>query len=325
MAIAMDEFPMEREDLECARIAWLLAHVRVECSLNQLRGLWFSTPNSATHARNWVTSRIDQAGCACVAGSQIRVQFGKGFVMWLCEMAAHHKLSLPERFSHYLIAARSQQAREVQEIRLHKQDLVNKLEVRDGRTGCFDCGAADNLEFDHLDRQRARLYVSKLLHCHKWSDAETEATMHCQLRCTPCHRRKSLNGGESKGRPRKPPTNNPAVEANRARARQWRHKRVQQGRIRLLNTKIRIGECRNCQLICTADNVQNFEFDHADAFKKRFSIGSSPGVSDIVFHEEVAKCRLLCVSCHRLHTALQRADDIIGTKVRATNKRKLCV
>lgn len=58
---------------------------------------------------------------------------------------------------------------------------------------------------------------------------------------------------------------------------------------------------------CGEDNPILLDFDHLDPKTKRKGIANMIALHYwSVIEKEIAKCRVLCVKCHRIHTAKQR-------------------
>lgn len=82
------------------------------------------------------------------------------------------------------------------------------------------------------------------------------------------------------------------AEAQRADNR-LRYRRVIDGLIERLG-----GKCAKCEV------TQNLEFDHIDWRTKIFLITTNWYIEDrVLFEAELAKCQLLCHSCHKIKTA----------------------
>lgn len=55
---------------------------------------------------------------------------------------------------------------------------------------CVDCGAQDQLEFDHIDPVLKELEIGRMLNVSKTKrDAEVAK---CELRCASCHKQRSI-------------------------------------------------------------------------------------------------------------------------------------
>ena len=68
------------------------------------------------------------------------------------------------------------------------------VELLDGK--CIDCGSTENLEFDHIDASKKSFDIGKLLNYSK--AARDEELKKCTLRCSSCHKKKSVLAGDIK-------------------------------------------------------------------------------------------------------------------------------
>lgn len=61
--------------------------------------------------------------------------------------------------------------------------------------------------------------------------------------------------------------------------------------------------------ICGQTDIRTFEFDHINPESKSFGIanGIRYGRKWDTILDEIAKCRVLCANCHKIHTANQRS------------------
>lgn len=66
------------------------------------------------------------------------------------------------------------------------------------------------------------------------------------------------------------------------------------------------GKCNHCGL------TENLNFDHIDAATKEFDIGQLLTAKKSKLPAELAKCQLLCTSCHKIKTALNKDIAQIG-------------
>lgn len=64
------------------------------------------------------------------------------------------------------------------------------------------------------------------------------------------------------------------------------------------------GKCCNC------GSVDNLEFDHRDPATKLFAISDLMSYAWVKVLDEVKKCQLLCQSCHKAKTILNRDHDL---------------
>lgn len=61
-------------------------------------------------------------------------------------------------------------------------------------------------------------------------------------------------------------------------------------------------------VICGQSDIRTFEFDHRNPETKSFGIAQAIrlGKKWEEILDEIAKCRILCANCHKIHTANQR-------------------
>lgn len=155
-----------------------------------------------------------------------------------------------------------------------QQDLRDhKKQLRYGKS-CIDCGITDwrILEFDHVNPEEKIKNVSA---CSTIETMTTEASK-CELRCVCCHRLKTFQNGKAQG-----------VEY-----------------AYLNEVKLNLVSCKLCSFLVEPHNTILFDFDHIDKTNKEkgvsYLVGS--GMSRERIDQEIAKTRLLCCNCHRLHT-----------------------
>lgn len=79
-----------------------------------------------------------------------------------------------------------------------------------------------------------------------------------------------------------------------------RDKYFGKGRSRRDTAKMERGECAECHLKVTPENMCVFEFDHTR--DKKYNVSQMTSMRDTLFHEEIEKCVLLCSNCHRIRT-----------------------
>ena len=90
-------------------------------------------------------------------------------------------------------------------------------------------------------------------------------------------------------------------------------KRIEHGKKRRVKAKLDYGKCDCHGIIVTVENLDQFEWDHIDPQDKKYVIGKMTVMTDKLFYEELAKCRLVCRSFHVAHTREQRSQGLIGT------------
>ena len=72
------------------------------------------------------------------------------------------------------------------------------------------------------------------------------------------------------------------------------------GRQRRDAAKLERGECAECHLKVTPENMPIFEFDHTR--DKKYNVSQMTSMKSEKFFEEIEKCVLLCSNCHRIRT-----------------------
>ncbi|QPB44294.1 hypothetical protein [Medusavirus stheno T3] len=163
---------------------------------------------------------------------------------------------------------------------------------------CVACQEDDPnlLEFDHLNPSTKRRAVADMMGVGDSAFAlEVRKT---QLLCVTCHRRKSV-----------------ATYRENAKARSKPEKRsdkyAKRNREHVCARKMSIGECSICHRQPSSADIESgmstFEFDHIDRATKTTNISVMVNTRTSLdrIDSEIAKCRLLCVSCHRRHTREQ--------------------
>ena len=73
--------------------------------------------------------------------------------------------------------------------------------------------------------------------------------------------------------------------------------------------KLKIRECKLCNVEVNVDNLECFDFDHLDEQRTQkvdtISNLCSKRAPLKQIDAELEKCRLLCANCHRIHTFSQ--------------------
>ncbi len=94
---------------------------------------------------------------------------------------------------HYLANKPSYVARNVQNMRVRRQVLKEKVWAYLVEHACVDCGESDPivLEFDHIDPELKRADIYSLIRGGwSWKSIVSEMEL-CQMRCANCHRRRT--------------------------------------------------------------------------------------------------------------------------------------
>jgi hypothetical protein len=74
------------------------------------------------------------------------------------------------------------------------------------------------------------------------------------------------------------------------------------GKARELVSKMERGKCMDCDMLVTPETHLAFEWDHREQCHKKFSVSQMATCANKTFHEEIAKCDLVCVLHHRLRS-----------------------
>lgn len=78
-------------------------------------------------------------------------------------------------------------------VRQYRQRRARLIALRGGK--CVDCGATEDLEFDHRDPREKSFDLSRRIGSKSMLELAAEATK-CDLRCHRCHVKKSLTNGD---------------------------------------------------------------------------------------------------------------------------------
>jgi hypothetical protein len=158
---------------------------------------------------------------------------------------------------------------------------------------CVDCGCKDwkLLENDHTEDDKAQnanglsyRTISKLPTLEKIISELKK----CEVVCIKCHRLRTHR--------RFHPSSNHDIK-----------KRKQERRYMVNQLKLAVGECMICHQTVSATTTFLFDWDHLDSSTKIESISEMCNTLQSMdkICQEIQKCRLLCCSCHRLHTRQQ--------------------
>ena len=86
----------------------------------------------------------------------------------------------------------------------------------------------------------------------------------------------------------------------------------------VVQCKLELGHCYDCQLSCEAWNYCMFAFDHLDPKLKSFGLSNAykvPGITKQMIVDEIAKCQLVCHNCHAFRTWVNRDHDYQGHRI----------
>lgn len=185
---------------------------------------------------------------------------------------------------------------------------------------CAQCGDSEltHLDFDHIDSQNK---CKSVIDCKTGQKMEEEAKK-CQLLCLKCHRVKSIRDLHKKWANHIYSQKKSVVQLRKRRERNKNH---------VNRVKISLGGCQNpdCNDTFDQDALEFYEFDHIDAKTKIRAVSSMvcSGLAIKTIDEEIAKCRLLCGYCHRVHTKniaacyMDETTPHVAPKIRRKNKK----
>lgn len=166
-----------------------------------------------------------------------------------------------------------------------KQKLKQLLtESRQNQGKCANCDE-DNIklfEFAHFNRNDKLLSVSQ----HQCLRDVKKELLKGRWLCVWCHRQETL-------------------DENKLIFGKMSKRQSSKSYEYIKNIKMKIGGCILCNKSITKDTISFFEFDHIDKTTKYKNISNLVGFKKETVDFEIAKCRLLCCICHRLHTIIQ--------------------
>jgi hypothetical protein len=160
-------------------------------------------------------------------------------------------------------------------------------ESRRAQGKCANCEETDIrlFEFAHYSREDKTL---RSVSQHQCLSAVREEFKKGRWLCVWCHRRETTDENLLLYKEK--------TKASRERSRSKKY---------VDDIKLNIGQCCLCELAITPDTLNFFEFDHIDQSTKSSTISNLIGFAKKTIDAEIAKCRLLCCKCHRLHTIAQ--------------------
>jgi hypothetical protein len=86
----------------------------------------------------------------------------------------------------------------------------------------------------------------------------------------------------------------------------------------IIQCKLEIGRCYDCQLFCEDWNYCMFAFDHLNPKLKSFGLSKAtkvPNITKQMIADEIAKCQLVCHNCHAFRTWVNRDHDYAGHRI----------
>lgn len=152
---------------------------------------------------------------------------------------------------------------------------------------CLQCKNADCrlIQADHVRGKKVQNVSNyKWWASHGGVEAMKKELKKCQPLCAFCHRVKTKK-----------------EQCITSINKTWKRKSKEINKI-----KLNIEKCSVCKKKVTLDTLSAFDFDHINPEDKVVMISSVKRVKNesfhSVLHNEVKKCRLLCVNCHHIHT-----------------------
>ena len=172
-----------------------------------------------------------------------------------------------------------------QTIREERKDLrkekVKIIELNKNKE-CLDCGKkfpSCAMDFDHRNPKDKKVGISKILNTNYSVDVLLEELDKCDLVCACCHRTRTQNWfNENKKNKR----NYPERERRKALVDGFKNK-----------------PCLDCG---NKFKTWQMDFDHLKDKRNSISKLILNSVSDEEIVNEIEKCELVCVNCHRMRT-----------------------
>jgi len=90
--------------------------------------------------------------------------------------------------------------------------------------------------------------------------------------------------------------------------------KIEIGKQRNINERIKRTECCDCKLKVSEENAQMFDWDHRDPKEKKYNISRLNCKADAVFYAEIAKCDIVCRNCHAIRTKNQFENNLLQKK-----------
>lgn len=154
---------------------------------------------------------------------------------------------------------------------------------------CVDCGIEDYrlLEFDHNDTEEKTDCVFRMTTIKSME----EEMKKCEVRCSRCHRMRTCS----------------ALKIREETDSMSNHQRRRFQKRQLVDDqKRKIGKCEMCGWF-DLNHLYCLDFDHLKPDEKIANVSqlANDRRADNIILNEIAKCRLLCANCHRLHTLEQ--------------------
>jgi hypothetical protein len=157
--------------------------------------------------------------------------------------------------------------------------------------GCHFCGVIFDVmnvyDFHHIDPNQKEYWIASIL--GRANSTWVKESKKCVLICAICHRlvHKFVR--------RKNNYDNIPYSISRRQDVERRSSRVQERKLLILNQQ---NGCLHCGL--NYQDARLYDFHHSDPSVKEGSVSSMMAYANEKWKEEVQKCALICVNCHRL-------------------------
>ena len=90
--------------------------------------------------------------------------------------------------------------------------------------------------------------------------------------------------------------------------------KIESGKQRNIQARFARGECTDCAMKVTNENIPLFDWDHRDPSEKVCTVARLNYKTDDVFQSEIEKCDLVCKLCHTKRTKMQYENKVITSR-----------
>lgn len=185
-----------------------------------------------------------------------------------------------------------------QKVALNAKRIHSYISSKRADCGCFNCGLKDPycLANDHIDQKQKTIGIAA---CKSIGKIEKEWPK-TRVVCHNCHRFITQSQIELIKKPLDQ-LSNPS----------WG--KTTRDNLDFVNQqKLKIGNCKYCQLKVTEKNCFVFDFDHIDPKEKWIEISRiiKKKLSEDEILNEINKCQLLCANCHQKKTLSEVSERV---------------
>lgn len=171
-------------------------------------------------------------------------------------------------------------------VRKHKQKILDRI-IELKTNPCTDCGIRLPhfcMEYDHL--RDKTMSIAQMLARHMPIHKIEQEIAKCELVCARCHRIRTFS--------------RPAIRRRTTKSKVGLTQ--QSNRIKFSSFLLNIKESTPCLDCGFKGHGRAMDFDHRDDTKKLYSISKMACFSEAKIQEEIAKCDIVCVNCHKIRT-----------------------